>query len=1098
MAIIVDPDNLSRADVIFGTAAQKISIYPVGDVESNNTGVEFVDVWVATTGTIESGTDFSSVNTAVVAGNVVAIQNGVDAGHYYVQAISTVTLTLAEIDTGTAGAATTGLTTTTSSTFDGTSGINDGTETITGLSGHGYVTGDALIYQSGAGTAITGLTDDDVVYVNRVGVNEFSLHTTFANAVADTSRINITDTASSATNVFFDRIIVQVFNNGASTVENIVGLDTSGDDDGDVKDGITQQAIYSFGKEEWRVDTQVADVDSSSYNDDLIRHQFPFEAITSEQFEVGGGTSHDNWNWFNLYTRKKVRTAGFAEKTLTGTGDLARETGIITLGSIDSDAQVFFQQTSIVTPSVDFTFLGPVNEALKVYDDPSADNTPESDLTSFLKLFVRKKGRSYSGSQISDIGVSAIQTIVNRFPLAHATDTGITLSDSNLLGANPFKFAATPVNIATNEPGQDDGSTAADADFTSAGAAFDTDGVVPGDVLEITSGNDQGFYRIGTVAATILTIDLFETVAAPNFTFNTAFTDTAGTLTYAVYSSILTPTPGETGIRDDGTKAAFPVTADTGIEDVSGSTGTITDTSATFVTDNISAADIVLIEEAYVVDQDPTDPVGLNATTDVFTNSSHPFATGDRFVYDINGGTTIGGLTDGAVHYISVIDSNTFYVTATLDDAFDRLNGISSQIDVTVGVGTHKFRSHEIDGAYPVITRDSSTVLTLNTSDNTFPATAEVDTLYTIVEPGMYLQFKDRTFQKLDDQAGQDNTLSNIVFGQGPGTITITGDTWDASLQSGDMIVIENSDPSGNNFTNVGRFTVLSRDSATVITVLENTFTTPLSNQETDTTIYVRRGFERTLGSDDVSFNWKISGNGGTLNESFEVVQEQLRSAADIDAGAGTSVPSGNSGLVGFIGKINNLLMSFAAPTGTGLNLIIDNLAPNDINNATFNDHGGTARNFPFTSSGNLVFNPNLTNDQNSKYWLFFTNDDAGDDLARDYGSQDAITVDDATSPTPNPIFGFINASGGDTHQGGGTGRSVSAGVTTITFTYDFDGNSQRGVSSQGAVAPVTLVAIGAPVGQFVIAAGSITRTTGITISAVAALERNYNGSLTP
>ena len=358
MAIITDPDLLSRADVIFGTASQLISIYPVGDTERNGAGVEYTDVWVATTGTLESTQDFST--DSVVAGDVVAIQNNLDAGHWYVETISTVTLTLAEVDTGTAGAPTTALTVQTSSTWDGTSDVDDGAEVIT-VTAHGYVTGDALIYQSGAGTAVTGLADGDIVYVNRIDANDISVHDTYADAVADTSRINLTDTGSSATNVFHDRLIIQVFNNGANTVENIVGLDTSGDGDGDVADGITQQAIYSFGKEEWRVDSQITDVDSNHYNDDLIRHQFPFEAITSEQFEVGGGTAHDNWNWFNLYTRKKVRTAGWAEKTDVGTGDFSRETGIITLGSVDADAQVYYQQTSVVTPKVDFTFAGPVN-----------------------------------------------------------------------------------------------------------------------------------------------------------------------------------------------------------------------------------------------------------------------------------------------------------------------------------------------------------------------------------------------------------------------------------------------------------------------------------------------------------------------------------------------------------------------------------------------------------------------------------------------------------------------------------------------------------------------------------------------------------------
>jgi hypothetical protein len=417
MAIITDPDVLDRYDVIFNTASQVISIYPVGATQRNSS-VTYTNVFVDTAGTITPGGSEDFNADGVVAGDVVAIQNDVDGGHYYVRVTPSAgannSASLAEIDTGTGGAETTGLTVQTSAAFDGTTGVDDTLETIT-ITTHGYVTGQAVIYDNGGGTTITGLNQLGTYYVNRIDANTISLHTTYANAVADTSRVNMTDTGTSALNVLHNRLIVGIFTNGANTSEAILGNDTSGDGLGTVADGVTLQAVYSYGKEEWRVDSLVTDL-SPEYNDDLIRHEFPFEAITSEQFEIGGGTSHDNWNWFNSYTRKKVRTAGWAEKTRTGTGDLARETGIITLGSLDADAQVYYQQTSVITAKSDFTFLGPVNEALRIYTDASADNTPEDDFTTFLKLFVRKKGRTYAGSTIADIGVTTIGTIVNRFP----------------------------------------------------------------------------------------------------------------------------------------------------------------------------------------------------------------------------------------------------------------------------------------------------------------------------------------------------------------------------------------------------------------------------------------------------------------------------------------------------------------------------------------------------------------------------------------------------------------------------------------------------------------------------------------------------------
>ena len=1095
MAIVVDPDFLSRADVIFGTAAQQISIYPVGETERNGDGVEYTDVFVSTIGEITTGLGSFA---AAVPGDVVAIQNNVDAGHYYVETETTPAMTLAEIDTGTGGAETTGLSIQTSVAFDGTTDIDDALEEIT-IATHGYVTGDAVVYDRVGGTLVTGLTDLTAYYIIRVDASTIALATTYALAIAGT-RINLTDTATSANNVLHDRLIVQIFTNGANAGEQISGNPTGGDGLGDVRDGITQQAVYSFGKEEWRVDSQITDVDNDHYNDDLIRHQFPFEAITSEQFEVGGGTSHDNWNWFNLYTRKKVRTAGWAEKTDVGTGDLARETGVITLGSIDADAQVYYQQTSIVTAKADFTFLGPVNEALNVYADASADNTPEDDFTTFLKLFVRKKGRSYTGSTIADIGVSTIQTIVNRFPLAHVIDTGITLTDGNLLGADPYSFATTPVAI---DSGADGDKTINQLTFTAGATDFAAIGVVAGDILHITEAADadgpDNYYEISDVSTVTITIKELESVSGNDFAFQTTgWLATNATTDYEILTSVLTPAPATTTLRDTGTLVDGTAT---GLVDVDSATGTLTDAGGVnFTTDGVAAGDIVIISQFFDISFDGVADVG----TDLITEATHNLRTGDRVIYDQNSRVTeIGGLVDLDLYYVSVASTSTFYMCATLADAWSRANGGSTQITLSDGeAGAHLLHVHEGDGYYPV-TNVAATILTVDTTDFQFPTTDKaIGTFYRVVEAGMYLQFKDKTVgQQSQTQTTLPLTDLNFVVTGGPTyTIDISGgsalgfDYLDdaggtVSVQAGDMIEFTGTT------LNDGRYTVVSRTDAQTIVVLETILADVADHA--GVTIDIKRGFERTLGVTDVSFNWKVSGNGGSLNQVFEVVQEQLRSDLDIDKGPGTFVPATNSGLVGFIGNINDLLMTFAAPTGVGLNLIIDSLSANDINNSTFNDHAGNAQNFPFTSAGSLVFNPNLTNDDNSKYWLFFTNDDApGDDLGRDYGSENAIIVDDATTPTANPITGFVNAAGGDTHQGGGTGRSVSAGTTSITFTYAYDTNLQRGSGSGTSTAPVTLVAIGAPTAQFVIATGNITAATGITISAVAALERNYNGAL--
>jgi len=1097
MAIVTDPDVLSRYDVIFNSASQKISIYPVGDTQRNS--ATYIDVYVATSGTLTSAAEDLAADS-VIAGDIVAVQNDVNGGHYYVETAgaTTNTIPLAEIDTGTGGAETTGLT------------IQQNTYTeqtdITGNvidfgSAHGYVTGDAIVAVEGT-TIDTGLTNLTVYYIIRIGTDTVSLADTYAEAVAGTPVVTLNDDGTGDT-AFHKRLLVGIFNNGASTSEQIGGNDTSGDGDGDVLDGITLQGIYSFGKEEWRVDTLITDL-TPEYNDDLIRHQFPYETITSEQFETGGGTTHDNWNWFNSYSRKKVRTAGWAEKTDVGTGDLGRETGIITLGSLDADAQVYYQQTSVVTAAADFTFLGPVNETLTIYTDASADNTPAAgdDLTTFLKLFVRKKGRSYSGSQISDIGVATIQTIVNRFPLAHTVDTGITLTDGNLLGAAPYSFATAPVAL---DSGADGEKTINELTFIAGATDFAAIGVVAGDILRITEVDaDTGYYEISDVSTVTITIKELESVSGNDFTFQTTgWNATNATSDYEIYTSILTPAPAVATLRDSGTLVDGLAT---GFIDVDGATGTLTDGGGVnFTSDGVTIDDILIVSQFYDISFNASTEVDVT-TADTITAATHNLRTGDRVVYDENSGTAIVELTHLDVYYVAVETTGRFWLCSTLANAWARANGDSTEITLTPGSSeSHLLHVHEGDGYYP-ITNVAATILTVNTTDYQFPTTDKaIGTRYRVVEAGMHLQYKDKTVQSVNDtQTTNPMTDLDITGGNTITIVTAGGIGFDylddeggtVSIQAGDMIEISGAGTAGSaDVTSGGRYTVLSRTNNKEIVLFETIVNNTAAGAETGVTIDVKRGFERTLGTDDVSFNWKVSGNGGTLNQVFEVVQEQLRSDLDIDKGPGTFVPATNAGLVGFIGNINDLLMTFAAPTGVGLNLIIDSLAADDINNATFNDHAGNAQNFPFTSSGSLIFNPNLTNDKNSKYWLFFTNDDApGDDLGRDYGSENAIIVDDATTPTANSITGFVNASGGSTHGGS---RSVVSGTTSITFTYAYDTNIQRGSGSGSSTAPVTLVAIGAPLGQFVIASGSITNTTGIAISAVASLERNYNGGLT-
>ena len=152
--------------------------------------------------------------------------------------------------------------------------------------------------------------------------------------------------------------------------------------------------------------------------------------------------------------------------------------------------------------------------------------------------------------------------------------------------------------------------------------------------------------------------------------------------------------------------------------------------------------------------------------------------------------------------------------------------------------------------------------------------------------------------------------------------------------------------------------------------------------------------------------------------------------------------------------------------------MYIENFNNNDTNRLQFTDQNGVVRTYPFVATITLNFNENLVADANAAYWVYFTNDDAGSNLGNDFGTANAIIVNDASG---NPITGSVN------------------GSAQKSFTFAYDSNVQRGAGSVGTDAPVTVVAIGLGTSQYVKAVGTITRSTANSVSLAGALERNYD-----
>lgn len=177
------------------------------------------------------------------------------------------------------------------------------------------------------------------------------------------------------------------------------------------------------------------------------------------------------------------------------------------------------------------------------------------------------------------------------------------------------------------------------------------------------------------------------------------------------------------------------------------------------------------------------------------------------------------------------------------------------------------------------------------------------------------------------------------------------------------------------------------------------------------------------------------------------------------------------------IASVGNTLFSLTQPSnpgGDGNGVHVDNFAATDRNRVRFRDNDDDERSFPFVATGRLDFNANLSTDTSARYDVFISNDDAGDDLGRDFGTSLTLILNDAAGPAA--------ISGSVPQQGGGS---------SVSFDVDYDGNVQRGAASAGTDIPITIVAMGFDTAQYVVATGTVTRAENQVFSLVAALERN-------
>lgn len=185
-------------------------------------------------------------------------------------------------------------------------------------------------------------------------------------------------------------------------------------------DGVTLQCLYSALKLLWK--------NNATY----VKYPFPIEMITPEQGELLSG-----WAFANATTRKAIRTAGWVERNVAG-NIIKMFAGVVSLGSLGASDQPYFQQSN-GGAATNFTFTGPVNEAIQILDDPNGDGSYVDgyDYRTYCKLFAREYQKVYASAALSDIGVTSMTYITYRFPLANGTDLKIT-HDDTAVQASPY------------------------------------------------------------------------------------------------------------------------------------------------------------------------------------------------------------------------------------------------------------------------------------------------------------------------------------------------------------------------------------------------------------------------------------------------------------------------------------------------------------------------------------------------------------------------------------------------------------------------------------------------------------------------------------
>jgi len=213
----------------------------------------------------------------------------------------------------------------------------------------------------------------------------------------------------------------------------------------------------------------------------------------------------------------------------------------------------------------------------------------------------------------------------------------------------------------------------------------------------------------------------------------------------------------------------------------------------------------------------------------------------------------------------------------------------------------------------------------------------------------------------------------------------------------------------------------------------------------------------------DGDFSWVLNNTGGgTLNQCVAFLDALAQTDDDIDSGSETNT-QGKRVSTWYTYNAQGQIVTRSGADSDGL--FIENLPIADQQRIVFTDDAGNTKTYPFNVQVNTTVGPNAAADANAWYHAHYL-DGAG---GADFNTTNAVTVNDSDD---NPVKGSV------------------ASQTVISFGYDYDGNTQAGLSA-GTNKDVVFQCEGDGIATQAKTIFTITRTATLNVSAAPGLESN-------